>query len=299
MNYIFSKIVNFTYEFARKFKKGNSYPSEIHVAEKGNDKIKQLILSEEPCLVSRFGANEINYSYRAVHDMRIPLKFRHSIANAGVFPLDSNNLKEFSRIYYLSIKDVDLLGVWNCSEYEGRTIAEQCNNAYLTELKGIEPYYFKDPWSKYLNGKKVLIVSPFSKTIREQFEKREKLFENPDVLPYFDLITYSSVQSIGGKCRFANWREALYEMQNDIDKIEFDIAIIGCGAYGLPLGAHIKRSGKQAVHMGGATQILFGVKGKRWEKHKFISGMFNKNWIYPSVDERPDNYKKVEGGCYW
>ena len=50
----------------------------------------------------------------------------------------------------------------------------------------------------------------------------------------------------------------------------FDVAIIGCGAYGMPLAAMLKQAGKQAIHLGGATQLLFGIKGKRWEEIKTI-----------------------------
>lgn len=49
-------------------------------------------------------------------------------------------------------------------------------------------------------------------------------------------------------------------MKDEIDKRDYDIALIGCGAYGFPLAAHIKRSGKKAVHLGGALQLLFGIK---------------------------------------
>lgn len=299
MKYIKEKIFNFTYEFTRKFKKKNIYPSIIHSAEQGNSKIKELILSEKPFFVSRFGANEINYSYRVCHGLRIPLKFRYSISNAGVFPLEREALKRFSDIYYDSIGNIDLLGVWNCSEFEGKAIGEQCRNAYLTELQAIEPYYFKTPWSKLLKGKTVLVISPFSETIESQFEKKSELFNDPNVLPDFHLKVYKSVQSIGGHSNFQNWTEAINEMKNDIKEIDFDIAILGCGAYGLPLASYIKKIGRQAIHMGGATQILFGIKGERWESHKFISKLFNESWVYPSVDERPEKYKKVEGGCYW
>ena len=52
-------------------------------------------------------------------------------------------------------------------------------------------------------------------------------------------------------------------MEERIGKIDFDVALLGCGAYGLPFAASIKRMGKKAVHLGVATQILFGIKGKR------------------------------------
>ena len=45
-------------------------------------------------------------------------------------------------------------------------------------------------------------------------------------------------------------------MEDGIAEIDFEVALIGCGAYGLPLAAHVKRLGKKAVHLGGATQNL-------------------------------------------
>ena len=60
----------------------------------------------------------------------------------------------------------------------------------------------------------------------------------------------------------------------EISEIDFEIAIIGAGAYGLPLGAFIKKIGRQAIHLGGATQILFGVRRARWEVDPFFRGAF-------------------------
>ena len=61
----------------------------------------------------------------------------------------------------------------------------------------------------------------------------------------------------------------------------------------------MKRSGRKAVHLGGATQILFGIKGKRWDAHEVISGLYNEHWVRPSTDETPQRKNVVEGGTYW
>lgn len=89
-------------------------------------------------------------------------------------------------------------------------------------------------------------------------------------------------------------------MKKEMEKDEFDIALIGCGAYGFPLSVHAKRLGKVGIHLAGWTQMLFGIYGKRWlvdqpQYAKFI----NENWVRPSLDEVPQNASKVEGGCYW
>lgn len=71
---------------------------------------------------------------------------------------------------------------------------------------------------------------------------------------------------------FASWFEALEWMESEIDKRDYDICIIGCRAYGFNFAAHVKRSGKKAVHLG-------GVKAD------------------PSY--RTKNADSVEGACYW
>jgi hypothetical protein len=53
------------------------------------------------------------------------------------------------------------------------------------------------------------------------------------------------------------------------------------------------------VHIGGSLQILFGIKGKRWDEHETISKMYNEHWVRPSAEEIVPDANKVEDGCYW
>lgn len=120
-----------------------------------------------------------------------------------------------------------------------------------------------------------------------------------------------AVQSLGeGDSRFSDWFEALRWMENEIDKRDYDVCLIGCGAYGLPLAAHVKRRGKQAIHLGGALQLLFGIKGKRWEDPMYgvkewripqgsYSSLINEYWVRPDSTDTPKSSIAVEGGCYW
>lgn len=75
--------------------------------------------------------------------------------------------------------------------------------------------------------------------------KKKISFSNSDVLPDFELITLKAIQSLGGTKQFTDWFEALNWMQQKMDKIDYDICLIGCGAYGFPLAAHAKRMGKK------------------------------------------------------
>ncbi len=90
-------------------------------------------------------------------------------------------------------------------------------------------------------------------------------------------------------------------MKRNIRKqLPFDVAILGCGAYGLPLVNFIVHELKRpAVYIGGGVQILFGIKGRRWLSHPVISTFFNDNWVFPSDNEKPSGADQVEGSSYW
>jgi hypothetical protein len=176
-----------------------------------------------------------------------------------------------------------------------------CPDADFVELRAVEPYFHQTPWSASLKGKTVLVVHPFEHSIRSQLtNNRQHIFSNSDVLPDFQLKTLKTVQSIGNAPNgFATWFDAYEYMCEKIAQIEFDIAIIGAGAYGLPLASFVKSLGKSVVHMGGATQILFGIKGRRWEEKADFANLFNEYWVRPSEEERPTHFRSVEDGCYW
>ena len=53
------------------------------------------------------------------------------------------------------------------------------------------------------------------------------------------------------------------------------------------------------LYLGGGNQLLFGLKGKRWDEHELLSKYYNEHWVRPLAHEVPKNNTLVEGGCYW
>ena len=291
-----------------KYPEPGDYHKIILPQEEGNKLIKNSLRSPKPLMCIRFGSIELDclsfyLRYRKnAKAKRKPYNnnLRDAIwKNAGFFPTDNDSLDAFSELYINCIKHIDFIGVW-FNFYENIVCQRFCPDAYLLPLRSIEPYYSANPWSKSLENKKVLVIHPFQESIESQYKKRKLLFANKDVLPDFELITLKAVQSIAkSKAGFETWFDAYEHMCAEVKKIDFDIAIIGAGAYGLPLSFYAKSLGKKAIHMGGATQILFGIKGKRWDQHEVISKLYNEHWVRPLPSERPDQYYKIEEGCYW
>lgn len=266
-----------------------------------------LIKSGHPFMVGRFGATEL--SALKIFDFRLCSKYSKILEQlqtwSGFFPKTAEAGESFCNLMLECIPQVDIMGVWGQpfeDYYMKKFGSGQIKSTYLLDL---EPWsYGENPWSAALEGKKVLVIHPFVDTIQRQYEKREKIYPNTMILPEFELKVLKAVQTIAGEqdARFKNWFEALDWMYEEALKIKFDVAIIGCGAYGFPLAARLKQAGKQAIHLAGATQLLFGIKGKRWEQDPafaYVQKYFNDAWVYPDETERPQRSLEVEGGCYW
>ncbi len=266
--------------------------------------IKAELEKDKPSMIARFGSTEI----QAVLYPKTPFILRSFIKkrvfntmhlNSGFFPSNEKTIRKFSELFLEDMKLLDVLGCWRIEEL---FLRKHFPLAQLIELSTLEPYLQKDPWSEVLENKKVLVIHPFNATIeRQYFNNRKVLFKDQRVLPNFKTFeTIKAVQTRGGnRTAFIDWFAALDYMKAEIDKKDFDIAIIGCGAYGFPLAAHVKRMGKKAIHLGGATQMLFGIKGKRWMEDDNFKDIINAYFVLPDDEDKIKNASKVVCDHYW
>ena len=284
-------------------------------ANVASDIIYKSLISDKPCMIARFGAFEIStvVNYLGVKNPQHScinyiigkqdqwwwndklLSYMQS--NAGFYPATYENAIRFGELMLQDAKEVDILGSWQLGEL---ALSSELSNAQKVHIDYVAPFFGEKKWSRALAGKKVLVVHPFVDTIKKQYAKRELLFEDKDILPEFDLRCVKAVQSINGDSIFKDWFEALDYMKTEIDKQDYDICLLGCGAYGFPLAAHIKRTGKKAIHIGGRLQLLFGIIGNRWDTpESYYHQFFNDSWCRPSETEKPKAASNVEGACYW
>lgn len=296
--------------------------------DEANKIIYNLLKDGTPCMIARFGSTEllalVNYLgvssnkhsvWDYVKGKQPEWWWSKNVMSqmqrwSGFFPPTPENMLKFGDLMMNDIKYLDLLGCWNVNEI---WFADKLKLVKKVHLRLLEPFWAQMPWTKYLKEKRVVVVHPFKEDILKQYNNhRLQLFSNPDILPKFSsLRVIKAVQSLGGENNgFKDWFEALQWMKDEIDKEDYDVCLIGCGAYGFPLAAHVKRQGKQAIHLGGALQLLFGIKGKRWEDPNYgvkewnipygsYSALMNKYWVRPGNIGKPQNVQQVEGGCYW
>ncbi|MBQ9865478.1 MAG: hypothetical protein IJM34_00500 [Lachnospiraceae bacterium] len=285
---------------------------EMVSTDEMSTKIKEMILSDKPFCASRMGFTEqaviriFEYNMKDKYE-----KIMNNLYNwSGFFPNDVSLGKRFTQLMTSYMADVDL---YACNmEFLENHFMNKYLPRYCITCRGFEifeVFKLKDPWTAALKGKKVLVVTPFTESVKQQYAKREKIYAGSDILPEFELKTYRSQMTLGGMNEdgFKDWFEALDHMNKEIEQIDFDIALIGCGAYGFPIASQIKRTGRQAVCMGGVLQILFGIQGRRWDGSRFggpehmpqeLKRYCNEDWTYP-IEERPAVADKVEYGPYW
>lgn len=291
----------------------------------GNNFIYQSLLKNEKegkgMLIAKFGTYElsslISYIYNfkkkpylsfwdMLNSSNGELDFDSNLStlamNAGMFPETRAEGKIVCEEYRKLLGDIDILASYQCNE---RLLCRAMPYCRYVDLDAFyAPFMFDNPWTQWLEGKKVLVVHPFVESIRKQYENnRELLFDNPLVLPEFkSLECIKAIQSAAGDTptEFSSWHEALDYMKLEIAKKDFDVALIGCGAYGMPLAAYVKKLGKVGIQLAGWTQMLFGVYGERWVSQQTKYAKYiNENWIRPNREETPSMAKDVENGCYW
>lgn len=266
--------------------------------------IKNALKSDDGALIGRNGTIELE-------QMIIYNESKVSILemNAGIFPYMIIPIWRIQSIGATSSADILATGWYEpLKEAEKEALKEWNCNAIQIPLRSLEPYYvpFEERWTKFLGGQTVSVISCFTQTMQSQVPNLGKLFPS-EVLP--SDIRWKWVQT-GHPPRLAKgsneWPSHITDSIDAVDWIVSEVvrqgsrfALIGCGGIGMLVALKLKERGVIAIVLGGAIQVLFGIKGRRWENHSVISKFWNEYWVSPSEDETPTGSSAIEGGCYW
>jgi hypothetical protein len=224
----------------------------IYNEEESNDLIFKTLNKGKPCFIMRFGRTELKtieefYGKISQPHIHFSKKVKEKMKNnSGFFPPTDEKLTRFCCESLDVLANADMFACWNFyNDFECRLVEKHNKIGSVISIAALGDTvpFIKNPWTRYLKGKKVLVIHPFESTIQKQYQIREKLFKNPLALPEFDLKTIKAVQGLGGSQEIENytdWFDALDSMCRQIDKTDFDIALIGAGAYGMFLGDYVK-----------------------------------------------------------
>ena len=229
--------------------------------------IAAALQAQGPLLVGRLGSVEARLMgeacWRSGRFSRVTRREAHR--NAGLFPLDGASLEAAAARLQAALAQVDLLALWD-SPYQARLVAEREPLPRRCALSALEPWWQPQPWSAALAGRRVLVVHPFATSIERQLACPQALFADPSVLPAFELLTLRPPQTLGGAREgYASWTAALDALVDRAAALRFDVALVGCGAYGPPLAAPIKALGRPRLPPGRPPPLPLRIRGRPWE----------------------------------
>ncbi len=282
---------------------------------KSNQKIIEYIKNNNNFSIIRLGLGEETYlSFEYVITGKINQEYLKPIYNLnGIYSKNKelDKYKLFCEHYYQGIKSSDLIGYVNFNnqnflKMQNLFILE--NNLNKIHSRSLEPFYTMienhTPWTHFLVDKTVLIISPFVESFEKQINNNFQIFKDQKVfLDQQKFIFYKSFNTLSNNHIHQDWYQTFNIMKDEIRKLDFDIALLSCGGYGLPLCNFIKTElKKSSIYVGGGLQLLFGVMGKRWENSDFWKKIIKDNntrFIRPSNNELINQYQSIENGCYW
>jgi hypothetical protein len=252
-----------------------------------------------------------------------------SLFEGGIYP----NTMEFAYTKYIpgvvkQMEDCDILGFVDIS-------GEISRNETILNLFGAKPMFFgnsiclldpagplgvsflgpvSNPWTQYLKGKKVLVISTHRESILHQWKNIDKIwgdkreivapFELVDCIrspyhPYIDNRQYSNVAS-------STWFDSIDYIKKEIEKYDFDVLLSSSSSSSPFYANHARDLGKVGIQTGGSLQLFFGIHGYRWhdvDGYKAWHAMYNEHWMFPlKVDEpqKREEFKGLESNfAYW
>lgn len=254
------------------------------------------------CLLqNQINEQQIEYLQKGINTMK---------NNAGIKLTSSDSIVKYAKLYLQAFEYCDAYFEWEPWGDVYKYIASSHNFINMNFAKKQQFWAFtldifhniyNNPWTKALKGKRILIISPFIKSMQEKLDILPEIY-GVDLFPECEFVFIKPPQTQGDS-ESDEFDKELSKFMSEVVNIkeQFDIALCSCGGYGNLVCAEIYKLGKSAIYVGGVLQMFFGIYGNRWLKERpdIIRLYMNKHWTRPKEEEHPEGHKKVEGGCYW
>ena len=229
--------------------------------------------------------------------------------NAGIKLTSIKSILKYSELYLEAFNLCDAYFDWDKSGNYIQHIALShefiTNNFKKNKFWALSLDIFNNihnnPWTQALNGKRLLIISPFIESMKSKLDILPEIY-GVDIFPNCEFIflkppqTHAAMPSDEFDIELERFIEEIKRIKDD-----FDIALCSCGGYANLVCSEIFKLNKSAIYVGGVLQMFFGIYGTRWlkEKPEILRIYMNKHWSRPSENEKPSGHNNIENGCYW
>lgn len=274
------------------------------------ERIAEALQEGRGLAVGKLGSAEADMLYVVLngHPYNGPLRTTMTV-NAGLWPATNATMSQWSKhMRDAVLGQMDVLATWWTPAIETPVLdawAPQAHRISLDDLDNFAAWVSAIP-----SGERVAVVTPFAASVARQASVLDSLFPTPiwsSPLPNIVAVRTGCSPSLDTTSPAAwsrevlegGWQAAVRSVVQQVLATDARVALVGCGALSLPIVAALKAAGLIAIHTGGSTQVLFGIRGRRWEAPHPVSAWINECWIAPADEEKPMGYRKIEGGCYW
>jgi hypothetical protein len=235
---------------------------------------------------------------------------REGETQTGIFPRDPDFYLRYYDSFLDHVRSMDFVGLFG-GRKEAAFLRHYRIANRLMNFRDQEPDRSipDDPNACYLPhfaGKRLLLVSPFAPLLKarsseEIFEavwaKTGKRWFHPQAVEALS-VPYGWSKPV--QAQFGDSFRLLGHLTAQMERTDFDVALIGAGAMGIPLASHAKSLGKVAIVLGGHLQVLFGILGQRWRSsEEWQRNYINPAWIDPPPEYLPREEVLVDDGAYW
>ena len=281
-----------------------------------------LVSMDAPVFIARIGGNDYSFVNKYFNDSRAFLRREKYVAaverlqeNSGYFDFEHEyrNLTKYLHDMASYYKAADCLtygGGGLITKFQ-HNVFQKRDMRLLNDIcpgKTIINYTFLESVMPFLHsfkiwgeGRRILIVSPFSKSLEFQYRRLNSLIVDYE-FPDFDLVTYRSPvtyctsddtkETLGITTN--NWHEECRRMADDIGDLDFDIALLSCASYSMYLGNFIRHDlGRKAIYMGGILNVLFNIYGERYDT-PFFNGFVRRDTQIEAFEN--DDVASLRGG---
>lgn len=303
----------------------------IHDFYSANDLIGNVLQKNKPASILRID-NSSSYGIHELASGRIPSnQFVNEVAmiEGGIVP---SNLEYLFNVVWKKtfqiMLECDVLGMLDISGNIRRD--QQYLSTYFTNKDIFTDYLTVDPiallgaskygkvetpWTSFLQGKKVLVLSSHANTIKHQWNKINLIWgENKDLVAPFQLVDAISTPfhpNIDDRqypdCD--NFESLIEITKRRIDNYDYDVLLSGISTQSPFYVEHAKNKGKIGIHIGGVLQLFFGILGERWFgiDNEYIPWRKyrNEHWIYPMKEDEPQRRLEMQNArlessyAYW
>lgn len=232
-----------------------------------------------------------------------------SLRAAGVFPAEPGFCSRWCDEYVEQLRKLDSIGVYRRAAEKSRALLRYhgVDGSRAIEYHDQQPDRSSPsaPSRCYLDhfaGRDLLLICPFAQFLAERATKTT--FERVWAKTGKRWFAPRSVQAVELPYGFAAATQARYEtsfdllaeIQRDLARRDFDVALIAAGGLTIPLATFVKEQRRVAITLGGHLEILFGVLGARWRDNpRWRERYFNDAWVelpqrYHPRGESSENY---------